>query len=395
MRKILISSLGTGQKRDGGYQKAKYSLHDKKIIETTFISKALQEFLGIDDVFLVGTNGSIWDSCYREFGGKDEDIELNLLAKIDNKSLNQDDLVVVNQQMGNNSKSFLIDYGTNEKELWDNFAKYLSILEHIQDGDIVYVDISHAFRSLALMSFLMVQFGLGVKNKKFTIGGIYYGMLEVSRENKGITPIVDLKMFYDLMEWIKAIEAFKNYGHADLMVKLFENQEGLEHQEKDIFNLFDLNLSLANMSALQKFIENAQRVLPKLEKNNNPIIRLISPDIREFVSRMNVAPQSKFQFELASWFYENKNYALTYTVLVEALVTKQCENEKMNSKVKENREIAKGILWKGKFASFKEIVGIRNDIAHQRDSKHTDTKKNVSDLKDYLAKAKQFITRNK
>ena len=57
--------------------------------------------------------------------------------------------------------------------------------------------------------------------------------------------------------------------------------------------------------------------------------------------------------------------------------------------------MAKDILWKGKFASFKEIVGIRNDIAHQRDSKHTDTKKNVSDLKDYLAKAKQFITRNK
>jgi hypothetical protein len=293
--------------------------------------------------------------------------------------------------MGNNSKSFLIDYGTNEKELWDNFAKYLSILDHIQDGDIVYVDISHAFRSLALMSFLMVQFGLGVKNKKFTIGGIYYGMLEVSRENNGITPIVDLKMFYDLMEWIKAIEAFKNYGHADLMVKLFENQERLEHQEKEIFNLFDLNLSLANMSALQKFIGNAQRVLPKLEKHNNPIIRLISPDIKDFVNRMNVTPQSKFQFELASWFYENKNYALTYMILVEALVTKQCEEDSIDSKPKENREMAKDILWKGNFASYKEIVGIRNDIAHQRDSKHADTKKNVSDLKDYLAEAKKFI----
>jgi len=108
-----------------------------------------------------------------------------------------------------------------------------------------------------------------------------------------------------------------------------------------------------------------------------------------------VTPQSKFQFELASWFYENKNYALTYTVLVEALVTKQCENNKMDSKVKENREMAKDILWKGNFASYKEIVGIRNDIAHQRDSKHADTKKNVSDLKDYLAKAKSSDLMNK
>lgn len=344
-RKILISSLGKGEKRGGSYQKAKYEFNGETI-ETTFISKALKEFLKIDDIFLVGTNGSIWDSCYHEFDGKDENIELDLLAKIDNKSLSQDDLIVVNQQMGNNSKSFLIDYGTNEKELWDNFAKYLSILDHIQDGDIVYVDISHAFRSLALMSFLMVQFGFGVKNKKFTIGGIYYGMLEVARENEGVTPIVDLKIFFDLMEWIKAIDAFKNYGHADLLVKLFENEKNLDHQEQDIFNMFDLNLSLANMSALQKFIENAKRILPKLKKHDNPIIKLISPDIVMFVERMDVQPQSKFQFELASWFYENKNYALTYTVLVEALVTKQCEQDSIDSKPKKNREIAKKSLWK-------------------------------------------------
>ncbi|MFZ2967962.1 MAG: TIGR02221 family CRISPR-associated protein [Sulfuricurvum sp.] len=394
MRKILISSLGTGQKRDGGYQKAKYSFSDKDKdkeieIETTFISKALKEFLAIDDIFLVGTNGSIWDSCYREFGGKDEDIELELLNKIDKKIITEHDLMIVNQQMGNNSKCFLIDYGLNENELWENFAKYLSILDHIQDGDIVYVDISHAFRSLALMSFLMVQFGFGVKNKKFTIGGIYYGMLEAAKE--GITPIVDLKIFYDLMEWIKAIDAFKNYGHADLLVKLFENETNLDHQEKEIFNMFDLNLSLANMSALQKFIENAKRILPKLKKHNNPIIKLISPDIVTFVERMDIQPQSKFQFELASWFCENKNYALTYTVLVEALVTKQCEKDSIDSKLKDNRERAKKSLWNGSFSSYPKIVGTRNDIAHQRDSKHADTKKNVSDLKDYLTEAKKFI----
>ncbi len=395
MAKILISSLGTGQKKDGGYRKAKYQLDNKDIVETTFISKALKEFLKIDDIFLVGTNGSIWDSCYREFGGKDENIELELYEKIESKSLTENDLFTVNQQMGNNSKCFLIDYGLNEDELWSNFDKYIQILDTIKDGDIVYLDISHAFRSLALMSFLMVQFGFGVKNKKFTIGGIYYGMLEVAGENNDITPIVDLKIFYDLMEWIKAIDAFKNYGHADLLVKLFEQEADLEHQEKEIFNMFDLNLSLANMSALQKFIENAKRILPKLKKHNNPIIKLVSPDIVTFVKRMDTKTQSKFQFELASWFYENKNYALTYTVLVEAMVTKECEMEKLDSTNKEHRETSKNYLWNDETKPYKEIVGIRNDIAHQRVSRKIDTKKNVDDLKDYLSDVKQFINRER
>lgn len=389
-RKILISSLGTGQKRDGGYRKAKYGFKNK-IEETTFISKALEKFLEIDDIFLVGTNGSIWDSCYREFGGKDEDIELELFDKIDKKTLIENDLMIVNQQMGNNSKCFLIDYGLNENELWLNFDKYIQILDYIKDGDIVYLDISHAFRSLALMSFLMVQFGFGVKNKKFTIGGIYYGMLEVAGDNKGVTPIVDLKIFYDLMEWIKAIDAFKNYGHADLLVKLFEKEVDLQHQEKEIFNMFDLNLSLANMSALQKFIENAKRILPILKQHNNPIIKLISPDIIAFVERMDVKQQSKFQFELASWFYENKNYALTYTVLVEAMVTKECEIKNLDSTNKEHREASKNDLWNNKIKPYKKIVGIRNDIAHQRKSDNINTKKNVIDLETYLLEAKKFI----
>jgi hypothetical protein len=267
-------------------------------------------------------------------------------------------------------------------------------LDYIKDGDIVYLDISHAFRSLALMSFLMVQFGFGVKNKKFTIGGIYYGMLEVAGDNKGVTPIVDLKIFYDLMEWIKAIDAFKNYGHADLLVKLFEKEVDLKHQEKEIFNMFDLNLSLANMSALQKFIEKAKRILPILKQHNNPIIKLISPDIIAFVERMDVKQQSKFQFELASWFYENKNYALTYTVLVEAMVTKECEMNNLDSTKKDNREVSKSDLWNNKTKPYKNIVGIRNDIAHQRKSDNINTKKNVIDLETYLLEAKKFINSN-
>jgi len=393
MAKILISSLGTGVKSEGGYREAIYEYNGEKE-KTTFISKALSKFLNIDKLFLVGTKGSIWDSCYKEFGGEDEDIEFKLYEKIETKSINSEDLQIVNETIdkslnSNGSRCYLIDYGLNDEELWNNFDKYLEILNEINDGDIVYIDISHAFRSLALMSFLMVQFGHGVKNKNFKIGGIFYGILEYAKENDGITPIVDLKIFYDLMEWIKAIEAFKNYGHADLMVKLFENEENIKSQTKDTFNMFDINLSMANMSALKKFIDNAKRVLPVLKKSENNIVRLISPDIEEFIKRLDKDKISEFQLELAIWFCENRNYALSYIVLVEALVTKVCEEQGFDLHSKDDRNRAKDNLYNGNdeiSKIYKQAAKIRNNIAHQRESRSLNIKKDIENLKEHLNK---------
>ncbi len=398
MANILISSLGTGIKKEGGYKKAKYKLNDE-VIETTFISKALSKMLNIDKLYLVGTKGSIWDSCYNEFEGSSQEVEFSLYEKIEQKELKEEDLEIVNQTIehalgAKGSKCFIIEYGLNETELWENFSQYIDILEHIQDGDTVYIDISHAFRSLALMSFLMVQFGHIIKNKRFKIGGIYYGMLEVAREKSGITPIVDLKIFYDLMEWIKAVDAFKNYGHADLLVKMFDKEENIKAQTRDTFNMFDINLSMANMSALEKFIQNAKRVLPILKSSKNYIVKLISPDIVEFIDRMDVKPTSKFQYELAKWFRENKNYALSYIVLLEALVTFECERLGLNIHKKDDRDKAKDNLFassnKNLKKLYKELSSTRNDIAHQRESKQ-DTKSSVERLKALEANVYKYM----
>ena len=389
MAKILISSLGTGRKQDNGYRKTIYEYNNIKE-SSTFISKALSKILKIDKLYLVGTNGSIWDSCYTEFGGKDEDIELKLYEQLCTKKITENNLTIVNETISNQlnskgSKCFLIDYGLNEDELWGNFDKYIQILKEIEDGDTIYIDISHAFRSLALMSFLMIQFGHVIKNKEFKIGGIYYGMLEATT-NK-ITPIVDLKIFYDLMEWIKAIDAFKNYGHADLLVKLFDNEDSIKTETRDTFNHFDINLSMANMSALRKFIKNAKRVLPVMQKSNSHIVRLISPDIVAFIKRLDKPKVSEFQLELAKWFYDNKNYALSYIVLLEALVTKECELNSLDIHNKDKRKEAKDSLWNTSNnikKVYKDIAGTRNNIAHQKASSSINIEKDIEKLVKYL-----------
>lgn len=398
MANILISSLGTGD-RTKGYYSAKYE-YKGVVKETKVIAKALVEFLDIDRLYMVGTRGSYWDNCYVNFGGTDEDYEMKLYEKMLIKDLEEKDLEQLAMAIDGftatrGSKCFLIEYGINQDELWGNFEQYLQILERLEDGDELYIDITHSFRSLALMSFLMVQFGQVVRQKKFKVSGILYGMSEYRFENGGISPIVDLKIFYDLMEWIKAIDAFKNHSRSDLIEVLLRDDEGIREITKDTFGGFDVNVSFASMTSLKKFVSNAAKSLEMLKKSNSPIVRLLSNDILEFVSRLNQPETSKFQLELAKWYVDSKNYALAFLVLTEALVSKECENQGLKVTQKNHRAIAKEALYSRKDndkagKTYHTISRIRNAIAHQT-GKSIDIQREVHNLSNYLETVENFI----
>lgn len=397
MAKILISSLGTGYKRDGGYRKATYEYLEQKH-ETTFISKSLTKFLDIDKVFLVGTSGSIWDSCYHEFGGLDDDVELSLYEKVQEKTLDRSDLSIVENTINkynNNhgSQCFLIDYGINEIELWENFDKYLQILDYIDDGDVLYLDISHAFRSLALMSFLMVQFGHIIKEKKFKIGGIFYGMLEYAPENNNITPIVDLKIFYDLMEWIKAIDNFKNYANGDKIALLLKKNEELK-KEYNIFNNFTNAMRIANMTDIKNNINSISQKLVILKDSRNPIISLMTKEMEDFVNRLDKKKISEFQLALADWYFEHKHYALAYMALIESIVSKVCEVKEYNVQSESRRKNAKfeisGVSSELYYDVYRGANEIRNNIAHQLQN-NRQSQQDIRNLETYIKKTTRIF----
>ncbi len=405
MANILISSLGTGQKKDNGYRKAIYSYKGEDI-ETTFISKALCKMLKIDKLFLVGTQGSIWDSAYKEFSTTKEyadDAELSLYEKIDEKKITEKDLVLVNQTIEKNlgtkgSQCFLIDYGLDDTQLWSNFEKYIKILNFIDDKDTVYIDITHAFRSLSLMSFLMVQFGQTIKDKKFKIGGVFYGMLEApqKRESDGktLTPVVDLKILYDLMEWIKAINNFKNYANGDHMASLLENMDGYK-SEYNIFNNYTNVMRIANMAAVKLNINSIAKKLNTLEKSQNPIIQLMSDEMKSFVERLDKEKMSDFQLSLADWYCEHKHYALSYMTLAEAIVSKSCEihgfkidNEKSRNDAKAKiHKIDKGLDRE----VYRNVNKIRNNICHQLEKRENAIISDIKNLPIYIEKTKNIF----
>nr|WP_314372949.1 TIGR02221 family CRISPR-associated protein [uncultured Campylobacter sp.] len=256
MAKILISSLGMGD-RVKGYQKADYAIDDKIYRDRTFISSVLCEHIGIDKLFLVGTKDSIWESVYEEFGGDSETAER---IYTDKETRSDTDLLLpVEQQIetklgSKGSKCFIIKYGLNEDELWLNFDKYLQIMSKISKDDEVYLDITHSFRSLSLMSFVMSEFYANTRDYNLNIKGVYYGMFEASRKNDGTkipAPIVDLKMLFEILEWSRAIKNLKFYGNGYELMALIDKSD----QPKNIKNSyedFSYALSMSDIGAIQK-----------------------------------------------------------------------------------------------------------------------------------------------
>ena len=366
MGKILISNIGTGD-REKGYSEATYEYKGKQE-KTSFIAKALITFLDIDKLFLVGTKKSIWDNVYEEFNGEEEKV-LEIWDNIKNGGIKKEELEIISNQIDTflqkkGSKCFLIDYGVEEKELWNNFEIFLDILENLDDEDEIYFDITHSFRSLALMNFIMLEFANTIKNKKLKVNGVFYGMFEYRFENNGITPIVDLKILFDLLEWIKAINNFINYANSDEFIELLDNKE-----EKNFFDHFSKSLQMGNLESIRNNIKKANKVLHKLNTSDLPIIKLLTPKIEEFVEMLNKEKESDFQLAVAEWFFNHKNYALSYIALVESIVTKVCEIKGYDLKNKDLRDQAKrqisSINKSLYYDIFRYANEVRRDIAHQ------------------------------
>jgi CRISPR-associated Csx2 family protein len=396
MAKILISSLGTGSKRDGSYMKANYAINQQKY-KTSFIADALDKNLNFDKIYLVGTKKSIWDEAYVAFGGESETYLEELYEK---KELGEidDDILSEFRMTLPKLETVIVKYGLDNDELWDNFSEFLNIANDIKDGDELYLDITHSFRSLALMSFVMAQFAHTISNKNFKIAGVFYGMFEYQGENNGVTPIVDIKILLEIQDWIKAIDAIKQYSDFNPLVRLLDENS----IEKDVQNTF-INLSntisLANIASIRQFIDTASKKIRTVQNSENKIVKLLAPEIISLVDRLNQEKMSDFQYELALWFYENKNYALSYMALAEAIITKTCElkipNE--NFEEKEVREEAKRRIdspydkYYWKYKDKDTLSEIRNNIAHQLSDRKGKVNQDIKKLEFFLEEFKAYF----
>jgi len=420
MAKILIAGIGGGEKRDGKYRETNYSLEGKVYENRSFIASVIEEHFKIDKTIFIGTVGSMWDNLYEYYCKKynidyDEEYAMSLFETIveANKDMDISQLKIekFNDIFNGKIEGRVTKYGVDSEQIFDNFNIILNLQDTLKDGDEVYIDITHSFRSNAMWMFLVMNFITDLMDKNIEIKMISYGMFEIADRTSNITPIIDLNAFYKLLKWIKGAQSFKNYGNSYLLLDNIENEE-LRKKLKTFSHAMNLNY----IGTLKQNLNSLKKLLPEIDEMKGPGKLLIPQIVREFVKEFDgVKKDFILQVRLAKWHYKQSRYAMAYININEAIkgyvadelrefYPDKSEEElldyarkwffKLEPRVsrpnfKKDNENKKIIEY---YKIFDHSRRVRNDIAHslgQKDSAIND----IISLENYCAKLEDMLSK--
>lgn len=110
-----------------------------------------------------------------------------------------------------------INRGSDSSELWKVFDV---VFQSIENEDEIIFDITHALRSLPMLTMVLINYATTLK--KIKVKAICYGAFEVGEKINGINfaPIFDLTPFVELQEWTYAAQSFIHAGDAERLSAL-------------------------------------------------------------------------------------------------------------------------------------------------------------------------------
>ena len=341
MAKILITALGSGtynkEKNEKEYKPATYYVEEGNPLEKTeFIASAIDEKWEMDKIIFIGTTGSMWSNVYKFYctnkGIKRNEDYYNKLKNTELKA-NKDtpieklEIEKFNTTFDGKIKGIVIKYGVDNKENLENFHSIIEIEKEIEDGDEIFIDITHSFRSMSFWLFLIMTYLKDVSNKNIDIKNITYGMFEAQNEKKE-TPIVSLNLFIDILKWFKGASELKNYGNSYSILE--ELEKNLE--DKDIKNElenFSNAMNINYIDSLKESLKNFDTIKNKLDNLEGPGKYIVPQIFENFINEFkfqndeNLSNEEKkylLRAKLAKWHCDQKRYTMAAININEAIV---------------------------------------------------------------------------
>jgi len=82
---------------------------------------------------------------------------------------------------------------------------------------------------------------------------------------------------------------------------------------------------MSDIGAIQKSVKSLSKEIFDFSDPKAHILKIIAKDIKEFIDIFKIDKLSDLQIELASWYAKNKNFAMAYMTLAEAVPSLICE----------------------------------------------------------------------
>jgi CRISPR-associated DxTHG motif protein len=234
-------------------------------------------------------------------------------------------------------RSVGIPSGESEAELWKVFQE---LADSIPDGEEVVFDVTHAFRSLPILSLLAAAYLRVAKAVK--LNAVLYGAYE-ARDADNRAPVFNLTPFVRLLDWITATDRFIKSGDAaDLSALLGEahqlpwrsattqSRDGLPRHLKGLgSNLHKLTqaLLLARPPEVAEHATAVNRQLaaaaPETARFAQPFVLLLERTQQHVGSLASDNLQT--QRQLVHWYVEHDHAMQALTLAREWLVSWVCQ----------------------------------------------------------------------
>ena len=318
-RKVFISILGTSN-----YGSCQYTQGDFTSSDTHFIQKATLEFLNVKEtwtaqdiayIFLTPTARTSnwqekpvnWNKEEKGYRGLAPILEeMKLPCPIETVNITEDG---------------------DEQGLWSVFQ---TIYDKLQEGDELYIDITHSFRYLPMLLLVLCNYAKFLKQTK--VVHISYGNYE---PNATVHPLVDLMPLVEVQNWTLAASDFLRNGRTSSFAELVSERiqpilRATRGQDEDaralrqfINRLEPLSQSLTTVRGkaiidggiFRDLNDSAQNLGNTLIPAMDPLIDKIKDSFSSFAPTVNI----KNGFEAARWCYDKQLYQQSITILQETL----------------------------------------------------------------------------
>lgn len=260
------------------------------------------------------------------------------------KEVKEEDLKSLSIELGERFTTVDIPDGNSTDELWDIFTKCVDA-DVVEDNDEIILDITHAFRSIPLLIFIVAAYLRQVKQVE--LKHIIYGAFEARDQKTNQTPIFDLTPFVKLLDWMNAFTIFQRSGDASDIAKL-NLPNSIERTLTNVSAALLTNRTFEAQEAIFRLIKMNLNHPENLSRQPVPF-RMLAERLKESYKnigvnqpRKNLNDSLKAQYEQIKWYVVNQHYLQAVTLMREWIVSWECiqlnQGDWINRELRESAE---------------------------------------------------------
>lgn len=197
MSKKFISFLGTNNYKETKYQFGDYTSQSVRFVQEALIDLTCKNWDERDSILIFCTQDS-YDKNWVDNGQEQasSDVEkIGLQSRLQGLHISP------------KISEHRIKEGFTEDDIWSIFN---TIYNALDDWDEIYLDVTHAFRSIPLFTIPLFDYAKFMKHTR--LAAIYYGAFDARNATANIAPIVELSSLVKLQATNVAASNFIDFG---------------------------------------------------------------------------------------------------------------------------------------------------------------------------------------